>query len=74
VVSGLFGVQSQALAYLILGVARGGGTFPGHWVTISDSVLPATALCSGALADAVNDTRAGLATAMTTVLFSPTSC
>ncbi len=74
VVPGLFGFQSQALPYLILGVARGGGTFPGHSVTISDSVLFATGVHSGALARAVNDTHAGLATAMTAALFSPTSC
>ncbi len=52
---------------------RGGGTFPDHSITISHSVLSATVLHSGALARAVNDTCAGLATAGTAALFSPTS-
>jgi hypothetical protein len=74
VVLGLFGFQSQALPYLILGVVGNGGTFPDHSVTISDSVLSATVVHSGTLASALNDMRAGLATAMTATLFSPTSC
>src|SRR5258708_3473610 len=74
VVSDLFGVQSQALPYLILGVVGNGGTFPDHSVTISDSVLSATVVHSGAVARDLNDMRSGLATAMTAALFSPTSC
>src|SRR5436305_2240766 len=53
VVFGLFGLQSQALPYLIQGVAWGWSIFPGRWATIADPVLPATACRSGACARAV---------------------
>src|SRR5437588_6139589 len=74
VVPGLFGVQSQALPYRILGVAWGWGIFPGRWVTIADPVLPATACRSGACARAVNNACADGASGITAHPFSPTGC
>lgn len=67
-------VCSQALPYLIRGVMGNRSTFPDHSVTISDSLLSAIVVHPGALASALNDTRAGLATTMTAALFSPTTC
>jgi hypothetical protein len=74
VVSGLFGLQSQALPYLIRRVARDGGLFPVHSGSLADPVLPATTFRSGALARAVSDTHPGGAAGMTARPFSPTSC
>jgi hypothetical protein len=57
------------------GAERGhGGIFPGHWVTIADPVLPATACCSGACAPAVNNACTGRAAGINARPFSPTSC
>src|SRR5260370_17228866 len=54
VVSGLFGIQSQALPYLILGVMRGP---PSRSLgTISVPVLPPTAFLSVTPAYALTDT------------------
>src|SRR5260370_15211624 len=74
VVLGLFGVQSQALPYRILGIAWGWGIFPGRSVPIADPVLPATPCRSGACARAVNNACAGRAAGITAHPFSPTSC
>src|SRR5258707_13659018 len=71
VVPGLFGVQSQALPYRLLGVAWGRGIFPGRSVTIANLVLPATACRSGSCAGVINNECAGRAAVITAQPFSP---
>jgi hypothetical protein len=74
VVPGLFGFQSQALPYIILGLVGNKDPFPDHLVTISDSLLLVTVVHSGALASDLNDIHIGLASVMSAALFSPTGC
>src|ERR1700680_700145 len=72
-VPGLFGFQSQTLPYLILGVG-GMGHLSRSSVSISVRCLSVTVVSSCARANALNNTHAGLATAVIAALFSPTSC
>src|SRR5437588_10344894 len=66
VVFGLFGLQSQALSYLILSVAWGWGHLSRSLGHCADPVLPATTCRSGACVRGMNHTCPGRETARTT--------
>src|SRR5438128_1314177 len=74
VVPGLFGFQSQALPYLILGIIREGNqTFSSlHHLFCLD--LPATTFRSAALVHAANNTPTNSAVCLIPTSFSPTGC